>query len=570
MSNIDSITRSWIKNASDERAAAAGCRFDETRGQHVLDFAEKYLRLYEGERAGEPLTPMPWQIDVTMRLFGWVKPSERFGREVRRFNRASIWIPKKNGKSPTLAWWALYLLCADGEMGQKVFFGAKDGAQSREIAGKHAVEMVLSSPDLMAECSINKSLMQITHEPTRSVCKPMSSGDARTQQSKEGINGSILIDETHVVDRDFISRVSRAGISRSEPLHIEVSTAGKDPDSYGKSQYDRGILVERGDVDDQGFFFTAFEAPQNITDEQLAADPVKYGRMANPAWGITVAEDEFLADYQRSKASVLDLADFKTYRLNTWQRSRSPWLRWPDWEKCEDHFSSDDLAGQPCALGLDKSKTRDMTALVATFRYGDEYRQLAHFWLPEATANNNAHLAPFLDWAQAGDIELIPGEVIEDRFILDKVAEWATMFRVVGVYYDRTFAHDVTLAMNELYGIERIEFPQTTMMFAGPIEDFERLVIQGKLRHANNAVMNWQAGHCEAYTDSKARKTLVKPKHNDIKKIDGMVAGVMSLYGAMQPMPDTASIYETRGIATIATAEPDKPKSIWEAWEDDD
>jgi phage terminase large subunit-like protein len=154
---IDAATRRWIRNAADERAAANGCTFDEARGEHVLNFARKYLRLYEGDKAGQVLEPMGWQVEVTMRLFGWVRHSERWGRLVRRFRSASVWIPKKNGKSPTLAWWALYLLCADGEMGQKVYLGAVDGQQARDIAGRHVIEMVTQSPDLMAECTINKS-----------------------------------------------------------------------------------------------------------------------------------------------------------------------------------------------------------------------------------------------------------------------------------------------------------------------------------------------------------------------------------------------------------------------------
>lgn len=566
----DSLTTRWIKNASDERAVANGCRFDERRGQHVIDFAEKYLRLYEGDFAGQPFSPMEWQREAVMRMFGWVKLSARWGREIRRFNRASIWACKKNGKSPFLAWLGLYLLTFDGEQGQKVFFGAKDGGQARDIAGKHALEMVLASPELLAECRINRTLMQITHEPTRSTLKPMSSGDARTQQSKEGINGSILIDETHVVDREFISRVSRAGISRSEPFHIEVSTAGQNPDSYGKFQFDRGGQVERGEIQDEGLLHIAYAAPQDLDDADLAADPVKYGRMANPAWGITIDEQEFLSDYNRSKSSVLDFADFKTYRLNIWQRSKSPWLRAHDWSDCAAEFSADDFAGQPCTLGLDKSKTRDMTALVATFKRGDEFYQLPHFWLPAETARANAHLAAFLDWANCGALDLIPGEVIEDRFLLDKVAEWAAKFRIVGIYYDRTFASDVTLAMQEQHGIERVEFPQTTLMFTAPICDFERLVIQGKLRHPNNPVMTWQIGHCEAYTDSKARKLLIKPKHNDHRKIDGCVASVMSLYGAMQPMPEVGSVYETRGIATIGASAQPASHTSWFGDDDDD
>lgn len=547
----DEITTRWIRNASDERAVAAGCRFDEERGQHVLDFFAKFVRLYEGALAGEPLTPMPWQEDVVMRLFSWVKFSDRWNKEIRRFSRASIWCPKKNGKSPFLAAIGLYLLCADGEQGNKVFFGAKDGGQAREIAGKHAVEMVLASPALSAACTINRNAMQITHEESRSILKPMASYDSRSQESKEGINGSVLIDETHVVDADFISRVSRAGISRTEPFHVEVSTAGKNPQSYGKRIQDHGRLVENGDIDDASFFFVSYEAPQTLSDEDLAADPVKHGRAANPAWGYTVDEEEYLSDYNRSKKSVTDLADFKTYRLNIWQKAQNPWLRSSDWSKCGHAFTLADLAGKDCWLGLDMSKTFDMSAVVLTFA-GDEegtFKQLPYFWLPKATAEANNWEAAFLNWAKDEHLILIPGAVIEESWLEEKIVELNKTVRIQGVYYDRTFAEHLTQRLEQEHGIPRVEFQQSREMFAGPIDDYERLVVQGKLHHPNHPVFNWQAGHCEASIDAKRRKILVKPADSRIKKIDGMVAGVMSLFGAMTGDGGLSySFYETHQL----------------------
>src|SRR6185369_11731135 len=132
----DALTQSWVRNSSDERAIANGCKFDAERGQFVVDWIEKHLKLYEGEYAGQPMILLPWAKDCTMRLFGWIRWSDRWKRWIRRFRQASIWLAKKQGKSPQLAAWGMYLLCGDGEQGGKVFFGAKDGKQAREIAGE--------------------------------------------------------------------------------------------------------------------------------------------------------------------------------------------------------------------------------------------------------------------------------------------------------------------------------------------------------------------------------------------------------------------------------------------------
>jgi phage terminase large subunit-like protein len=450
MSSVESATKDWIRGPADEMAAENGCRFEQERGQFVVDWIKKYCRLYEGDYAGEHLVLRDWQLDVTMRLFGWVRWSEKWNRWVRRFRQASVWVPKKNKKSPTLAAWGLYLLCGDGEQGQKVYLAAKDGRQAREIAGKHALEMLLQSPTLMSECKVNQNLMQITHLPSRSVMFPLSSSNSRTQEGKEGLNGSVLIDETHVVDREFVDRISRAGISRSEPLHIEVSTAGNNPDGYGRERFDTAVEIQDGKRRDDELLTAIYTAPQDLGDDDLDNDPERYGKMANPAWGHTIDREEFLSDYARSKTSLTKLLNFKMYRLNIWQRSANPWLKTGDWTKCKQEFSEADLIGRECFAGLDLSRTRDMSALVLIFPNDDETMQvLPYFWMPEDEAKDNNHLANFLEWEKAGHLSLTPGNVVDYGYIRSAIRELAEKFVIKEIAYDQHYAEELTQAIEQ-------------------------------------------------------------------------------------------------------------------------
>lgn len=553
---IDSVTKDWIRNRSDELAAEAGCRFDPEHGQFVVDWIQHFCKLYEGSD-GDPMILRDWQLEATMRLFGWVRYSEQWGREVRRFRQASIWVPKKNKKSPTLAAWGLYLLCGDGEPGQKVYLAAKDGQQSREIAGKHVIEMLAKSAELKDECSVNQNLLQVTHEPSRSILRPLSSANSRTQQSKEGLNGSILIDETHVVDREFVNRISRAGISRAEPLHIEVSTAGNNPDGYGQERFKYAEKVERGEVRDDSLFVMIHAAPQDLEDGELDADPLKYGRLANPAMGHTVDPEEYLADYQRSKVSLASLAEFKMYRLNIWQNSASPWLKMADWDACRDDFTEEDLEGQDCWAALDLSRTQDMSALVLMFRHDGGYRVLPYFWLPEGMARRNSHLASFMEWEKSGHLILTPGDVVDYGYIRATFRKLAKRFNIQGLYFDRTYAEEMTQALEqgvaddtghlveEGTGITREAFPQNVMAFAGPTAEFERLVIAGQMGHNGHPVMTWQIGNASVKTDANGNRRPVKPKKGDIRKIDGVVAAIMALQGAQSHVeePHTPGVY---------------------------
>lgn len=579
--SADEITQQWVRNKSDKHAIQEGCWFDIVAGAWTVWWIERYCKLYEGEHAGEPAlmrcgnpeldvaihddwedehgNPGPgqvksierahkymewlktepeyvdWQYDCTMSVFGWQRYSERYKRPIRRFNESSIWIPKKQKKTPTNAAWSLYLTCGDGEQGGKTFGGAKDGNQAK-IAADHAINMVEQSEELMAECKINKNESKIVHLESRSFYKPLSSNDSRHKDAKEGINGNIAIDETHVVDREFIEIISRAGISRSEPLLFDFSTAGKNPDGYGKERQDYVREVISGEKKNTRLFGRIYEVPQDTKDEDIKADPLKFGKMANPAWGHTANEDEFLADFEKSCRSVLAFAKFKMYRLNIWQHGASTWLQSDDWTKNAKDYSIEDFYGERVWLSLDMSKTQDMTSLAAMFKDDEEepnYYQYPFVFLPKAYAIKHEKDVPmFMDWEKSGHLELIKGRIIRQKFIQEKMVWLDENFDVQCLVYDTKFAIELVDFAEEL-GWECIPMEQNIGHYAKPTQTYEDLLADGRMRHPNHPVLDWQSRHCQVREDSKELKMPVKPDKKGFKKVDAIQGMVMALVGAV-------------------------------------
>lgn len=610
-----SLTDQWIRNESDRLAAGAGCWFDLRAACFPVWWIEHYCKLYEGEYAGAnfylmgchecgnydlPLSSeydfeenpeiaferaerfaecveaghsIDWQYDVTMRLFGWQKRSKRWARAVRRFRQASVWVPKKNKKSPTLASWGLYLTCADGEPGNKVFFGAKDGNQARDIAGEHSIQMVNQSEELQDECKINLNKMRITHLPSKSFLQPMSSANAQTQKGKEGINGSVLIDETHVVDRDFIRRVKRAGISRPEPLHIEVSTVGDDPDSYGKERFDYAQRVLTGAEQNDQLLVAIYAAPQELTEDELEKDPVKYGRMANPAWGHTIDEDEYLADYNSSKSSRRELLDFMMYRLNVWQNSSNPWLRIDDWMQGQRDFRAEDFRGRQCHSSLDLSSVRDFSSLCLGFDEGEE--RIAEFWwywLPEETYKAIRHLIDLDKWKSDPRVKLMltPGKRIDHGYIEATFRRLADEYKILSLAYDDWNAEKTTQEIEEGVrddkgnvlipgtGVPRYNFSQGIKTMNEPTKQFEARVIDGKILHNGDPLTAWMIQNATIKPDANGNYKPLKPDKDSIKKIDGVITGVMTAAMVIQnPIPPVVT---TSGLHVISSGQSYEPE----------
>jgi phage terminase large subunit-like protein len=502
-----------------------------------------------------------WQADCSMRLFGWVKPSTRWKREVRRFREALIGKPKKNKKSPTVAWWDLYLLDGDGEPGQNVYTAAKDGQQARIVQG-HAIKMVQASPTLSSYMKINKTDSSITVDETNSAMRILSSDNVASQKSKEGLNGSCSVDEIHVVDAEFMKRISRMGISRSEPLLIQVTTAGNDPMCYGKERYDYGKRVESGAFDNEALFFDWHEAPADLSDDALRDDPIKYGKMANPAWGHTVGEEEFIADLAGCDTPS-SLRTFKMYRLNIWQQSSNPFLQSHDWAACKREVSWEYLETLPCWAGLDLSRTKDLTSLCLCFKDTDPDETL-HFrwwyWMPEDTAKARASVAPFIDWEnnEKAQLTLTDGDWIDYDYVWRTVVEVGERFQIQKLLYDKRFAD---------YLIQRIKLGQQNddgtwqhrpvdfqiedcgqgpSILNEPIEEFEKLVISHKLSHDGNPIADWQASNV---TRGKSG-LLQKPNSaSDPRTIDGMQAAVMALAGVEKG--EFTSAYSSSGSGVV-------------------
>jgi phage terminase large subunit-like protein len=602
--SIDRATRAWIRNASDRDAVHAhGCRFNIARAAFAVWWIEKHCRLYEGDQAGEPLilhgckkcgtygieTPeefidegmeaclerarlfaqcvkarheLDWQYDCTMRVFGWMTYNAMRAKKVRRFNESIVYIGKKNKKSPTLAAWGMYLLVGDEEPGQKVFLAAKDGQQVRANTSKHSVEMVRQSPALNATCTINKVEMRITHEPSRSVMIPLSSSNVRTHKAKEGLNGSLLVDETHVVDREFMARISRAGISRAEPLLAEFSTAGDDPDSYGKERFDLAERIIRGDEPDFWRTFAAvFAAPQDLSDADLDADPLKYGRMANPALGHTVDATEYLEDYNKSKKSPSNLATFKMYRLDIWQNAATPWLPMTGWNAGRRDIQLADFTGQRCWSALDLASVRDFAALTLDFPQGvDVHNLFWWFWLPEDTAAEVKHLIPIEAWLADPRCNLIltPGARTDYGYIRSHFRELAERFEIMELAYDDWNAEQTTQEIEEGVrnrageqieqgtGVPRLNFSQSLKEMNEPSKRFEAAVIDGNILHDGNPLAAWMAGNATIRPDVNGNYKPLKPKRDSVKKIDGVVTAIMAYWRAT--MADAGgSVYDEPG-----------------------
>lgn len=523
--------RRWIHNAGDELAFAAGCRFCEPLAEHAAGFFPKYLRHSKGQWAGQPFQLLPWERDELIHpLFGWIRPDG-----TRRFRRAFVECPKKQGKSTIASGIGLYMVSADGEPGAEVYSAASDRDQASIVHGE-AIRMVEASPALSACLKVNRSNRNILYEHTNSWYRALSNEPG----GKEGLNiHACIIDELHIWHgRDLWDTLRYGYRSRRQPLQFVITTAGDDDQSVCYAELERARSIIRGDVRDDAYFALVYEAQPE--DDWL--DEAVWAK-ANPSMGHTFTVETLREDAMAAKGKASDEAVFKRYSLNIWQRATNPWLSMDDWAKCERQYTLDEMAGRDCYAGLDLSRTRDMTALVLVFPIEQDdgrtiYRQWPIFWLPEAAVEQYKNRLDIAGWQRSGAMSLM-GDTYAD--VEAAILDVSKRFNLVELAFDPMYARDLAEKLQNEQGIPVVEYPQTIMQFAGPTAEYERLLIHGALHHPGNPVLTWQAGNVNIKTDANANKRPVKPPGPDYRKIDGIVAGIMAVGRAMARQPQASS-----------------------------
>lgn len=517
----DRATEQWTRCRLDELAVASGCRFDERAAERVRTFFSRFLRHSKGQWAGKPFDLQPWQWErLIAPLFGWKRADG-----TRRYRKAGVWIPKKNGKSALASGVSLYLLVADGEAGAEVYNFAADRNQA-SIVFDEAVNMVEASEGLLSRLDVLRSTKRIVYPGQAAFYRAMSA-EAPT---KEGLNWhGFILDELHAQhDRVLYDTLRYGGRARRQPLELTISTAGFDRHSIGYEQYQYAKGVAEDRIEDLAFLPLIYEA--EVEDDWTAEE---VWRKANPSLGVTVTVETFRQDCVEAQASPAKENAFRRYLLNQWTEQDVRWLQLARWDACATPVNPDDLEGRECYAGLDLSSTTDLTALALLFPDDQGgYDLLCFFWVPEegARKREKTDRVPYRQWIKAGLIEATPGDTVDQDLIRRRIGELGNKYQIREIAIDRWNATQITTQLMG-DGFEVIAFGQGFASMSSPTKELESLVLAGKLRHGGNPVLRWCAGNVSVEQD--AAENLKPSKKKSVERIDGVVAAVMALGRAM-------------------------------------
>jgi phage terminase large subunit-like protein len=482
-------------------------------------------------------------------LFGWQHRQTGF----RRFRRAYLEEARKNTKSTLLAGIGLGMLSIDGEQGPEVYATATKKDQAK-IVWELATEMVRREPEFRTlGVGFNKSLIYSTQAAGK--FQPL----ARDYGSLDGLNTSCFIsDELHAQkDRRLYDVLDSSTGARSQSLGIGITTAGTDRSGvcYAQRTYVTKILntvlhrhggmgyrVEGHAAVDETYFGIIYTFDTGYADGRADDDwgDERVWSKANPmltavynaGYAATLLAD-MRAHCQKARTMPSEQAEFRTKRCNQWLNADTAWMDMHAWNACADpELSEDEFTGADCTVGLDAAFKTDIFAKAKIFERDGHYYAFMQYFAPARMVqmSGNEH---FAGWAAEKLIDVSSGEVVDVERVKDALRSDAKKHTVVEVPFDPA---QLTQFASEMIGegYTMVEIRPTVLNFSEPMKRLQELVLQRRLHHNGDPVLEWMMSNVICHRDHK--DNIYPNKDRPENKIDGPVALIMALARMQVPV----------------------------------
>jgi phage terminase large subunit-like protein len=524
------------------RAAVCGHTFDgrtcrqrgahrcRSRIRHVVAFFTELLVHTKGDFARQPFVPATWQRQRILEpLFGDVIWDERRRRYVRRYRELYLLVPRKNGKTELLAGICLYLLVGEGEEAAEVYGLALDKDQAGHVY-RVAARMVELSPTLAKRLEVIRSTGRLVDPKTASFLT-VAAGDAAGAlgASPHGV----YIDELLTQPSRELYDALRTGFgTRSQPLLMMATTAESDPNGFAASVRQDSELCAIDPSRNPQRLVVIYQLPEagDWTQERS-------WRSCNPALGDFLDVEVLRAEFNRAMHQPTEERAFRQFRLNQPVNAVGRAIDLGRWDAGAGIVIEDQLIGQRCHGGLDLATTTDLAALCWLFPGDDEtYRALWRLWVPstmldtlDRRTGGLAHI-----WAREGFLEVSDGNVIDYRFMRQRIEADAEKFDVADIAFDRWGATQLVQDLQE-GGLTMVGMGQGFASMTAPTKELLRLIAAERFTHGGNPALRWQASNVVTRQDPAGN--LKVDKARSIEKVDGIVAAVMALDRAIRQPP---------------------------------
>ncbi|RGP37693.1 terminase large subunit [Pseudotabrizicola alkalilacus] len=465
----------------------------------------------------------PWQERIVRRIYGPRYPDGR-----RIVKEVFLMIPRGNRKTSLAAALALlHLLGPERVPAGQIIFAASDREQAG-IGFREAVEIVrqdrrLGQVTRIYDAHNSAKMIQSTIDGSTLKAIP---ADGRGQHGTTPT--FVLADETHSwrKNRELWEALRTGMAKRPGGLIVMATTAGRGREGLAAERYDYARKIALGEIVNEEYLPILFE-PQEGDDWQ---DEAMWHRV-NPGLAYGFPDIDGLRTLAREAAdSPSEMYAFRQFHLCEWMgNSHDPLFNFETYDARQFDDDEADISEFPCWVGVDLSRSGDLTAVVAAFLWPDGQVTLRpKFFVPgeDLKARSDRDGVPYQAWADQGFIHLCPGPIIDEEAVEAEIRE------ICGTYDVQEIAFDPHLAariMQRLYddGLPVVELRQSPLNMGLAGADLEKIVNGKLVRHDGHPVLRNHLSSVVAVRTDSGLTRMVKGRKTD--RIDGAVAAAMAV-----------------------------------------
>lgn len=516
--------------------------FDRQHAAWVCDFFPLVLRHSIGEFAGRPLHLEDWQLFGLWNIFGWKRDDDAS----RRFRKVYWSMARKNGKSTMIAGLCHYLAMADidpktrkPEAVGQILLTATKKEQAEVVYGE--CERMIGQSEYLKKYTDTKN-ETITFKHNQSYIRKVSS-----DKPFDGLNPQcVVMDELHAwgeYHRKFYDTMVTGSGSRTQPLHLIITTAGADDSHLWMENYTYATNVVSGIHRDDSLFALIYELDEkdDPSDETLWIK-------SNPNLGVSVKVDYLRQRWNEDKSTSIGQNRFLRYHGNRVVSSTEKAFDLTAFDRCvgtHGNWAESDGLG----AGVDLGSRDDLAAYALCARFPvsvDEKGKTIYRYEIKTRAfiatdsKRDLSAMPFSEFVHNGELFKVEYP-IED--LTESLIEELEANEIRTVAYDPYNGQQIGEKL-EKTGAVAARMAQNQANFNEAIRDFIQLMQDGRLVFSDSKLLRWCANNAIICKDRQDRWMFDKKNSKD--KIDPIVAAVMAYrIASLEPQRSSGSLYVT-------------------------
>ena len=497
--------------------------FDEVEARKIYNFISK-LTLDKGKK-GQKVKILKFQFMILTSILCVRSRETGF----RRFKEAHLNIGRKNGKGSLVAWIIIYLYFTDDTFGAEYIIVANDIKQASNLF--NTIQMTINNnKSLKKYVKITESKKLMYRKATNSYLRVLANEGSNLDSYATYI---AVLDEVHEYKKtDAYDKLITGMGLWDEPLMFTTTTAsaGEDEKNLEYQMYTYSKDLEKGKIDDETFFSAIYEAKAKCDiwdiDEWINS---------NPALGSFKKIEDFIKLAKKAMSLKTFEAKFRRLYLNQHVATDvvKGAINMELWKEALANVDLKELKGCTCWGGLDLSSKNDITAFVLVF-YNEEVEKFIIYPFLFTPGDNALERGEedgfdYQKYIKSGELIGTKGKYVNFEDVLELLYEQEEKTPIETLGFDRWGSTTIINRLEDKWDV--IPLGQGTGTMTPAINDFENLLIDGRLIIHNNEVFNIMAKNVVAVVnDGGTRYSKTKSEF----KIDGIIAMLMALILAIE------------------------------------